>query len=314
MTFTANEAYQLCYWLDTAPTLPPTAPPSGWSFHFVPAELNNNYAVILQNNADAHQFAVVIQGTHDKAQILDDLAIDSPVDFKSSMRDPIIAGARIANGADAAFANVLGLHLVGSLTTLEEILTSIPWEHSSVLITGHSLGGTIASLLAPWLAASMKKETPLKKPLPSNIQAVTFAAFAAGNQPFADYLSDSAQYQANINVNDIVPYVWATTGPYRASHIHTMFDKVHLPMPEDMKVLLKCRLAKIPQNFNYIQTSNPTTFAGTLTAAPSFSDCNQKDVKNLQWAWEVSLQHNYAYCVQYIGNGCQQPDAKCPKS
>lgn len=312
MTFSANAAYSLCYWLDTATSFPPsTTPPSGWSLTFAPQFQNQNYAVILQNDSDETQLAVVILGTHDLAQIAEDFGIGSPGPFVNASNQQIISGAQIANGASSALSNVLQLE-DNNGQTFESVLSSYDWSTYSVLITGHSLGGTIASLLAPWLASLILDQAPLTQPLPSQIQAVTFAAFAAGNQEFASYLNSSSQYQANVNVNDIVPYVWAATGDYSVNHIYTTFPSPGPAIPEATKVGLKAKVATIPKGFQYIQTNEPNTFTGTILQAPSFSQC--KNPASLQWEWEVSVQHNYAYCVNYIGSGCSLPSSDCPKS
>jgi hypothetical protein len=151
--------------------------------------------------------------------------------------------------------------------------SGIDWSNYSVLITGHSLGGTIASLMAPWLASLILDQTPRTDPLPSQILAVTFAAFAAGKQQFADYLNNSSQYQPNINVNDIEPHVWATSGAYSVDYIYGTFPLPGPPIPDYIKVGLGVKVATIPKNFTYVQTNEPNTFAGTILPAPRFSQC-----------------------------------------
>jgi hypothetical protein len=253
-------------------------------------------------------------GTHDAIQMIQDTDISKPAAFANSAGVTIITGAEVANGATAAFNQVLNLK-PASQQTLEAYLTSQDWSTASVLITGHSLGGTVASMLAPWLASVMA-QAPLTNPLPSNLQAVTFAAFAAGNVEFADYLSNSPQYQPNINTNDIVPYVWATQGPYPVGNIFTTFASPGTAMPATLQAKLLKKAGTIPVGFNYIQTTEPSTFTGAIVAPPSFSDCNlsAEKVQEAQWNWEVSVQHNYAYCVQYIQSGCTLPSSDCPKS
>jgi Lipase (class 3) len=314
MTFSAQDAYSLCNWLDTAPSLPPPTDPSGWHSIFVPKFNNGNYAVVLENLADTHQLAIVIQGTKDAWQMLNDFDINHPASFVNSKGVAIIPGAMIANGATTALNNVLNL-ADGGGQTLEQSLSGMNWSNYSVLITGHSLGGTITSVMAPWLASLILKQAPLTQPLPSQIQAVTFAAFAAGNQQFASYLDSSSQYQPNVNVNDIVPYVWATSGTYSVDHIYTTFPSPGPAIPESIKVGLGTKVATIPKGFNYVQTNEPSTFVGVVVQAPPFSQCPTKEQPTLQWEWEVSLQHNYAYCMNYIGSGCSQPNStKCLSS
>jgi len=291
---------------------------------FTPTFGGQNYAVVLQNNSDSNQLAIVIWGTHDKSQIIEDIKIDSPLDFAIN-NNPIIDGAQIANGASDAFQNVLELSQNGQ--TLFNFLTNITWTnpsiHStkpSVLITGHSLGGTIASIMAPWLATFILRETSLMPPLPSNLQVVTFAAFAAGNSQFAGYLDQSPQYQANINLNDVVPQVWATNGLYQVNNVYGMYNSSQYnppgpAIPTKFQSMLKAKMSEFEKKnpgFQYVQTSNPKTFSGAIQPPPSFSTC--KNPQDSQWEWEVAVQHNYAYCVQFIQQGCTLPSGDCPES
>jgi hypothetical protein len=317
MAFTANQAYELCDWLDTQPSLPPKSAPAGWNLAFVPTFHDKNYAVVLQSASDSKQLAAVIMGTHDATQLIQDTDIGKPGPFVNSAGGAIIAGAEVANGADAAFNQVLNLKHVLKKETFGDYLGSMAGSQGmKVLITGHSLGGTVASLLAPWLASMILNQSPLKSPLPPAIQAVTFAAFAAGNQAFAGYLNTSSQYQPNINVNDIVPYVWATAGPYPVGSILKTFASPGPPIPASTQKQLKDKVATIPSGFSYVQTNEPSTFTGTILPAPSFSNCglSKEKLQEAQWNWEVNLQHNYAYCVQFLNSNCTQPSSDCPKS
>jgi triacylglycerol lipase len=314
MAISTNAAYSLCNWLDTAPTLPPATAPQGWQMIFVPKpkkEAYKNYAVILQSTANTEQLAIVIQGTKNGWEAIEDFSIDNPAPFVNSSGASIISGAEVANGGTDGLTHVLKLRDKDE-RTLEHVIKSINLSKSSLLITGHSLGGAITTLLAPWLASSLLDQAPLTQPLPANMQVITFAAFAAGNQQFATYLNGSSQYQPNINLNDIVPYVWANTGDYQVSYIYTTFQSPGPRIPGFLATYLEGKVASIPKGFNYIQTNEPNTFSGQILAAPAYSQCLQAERPTLQYKWEVSLQHNYAYCVNYIGSGCTKPDStKC---
>jgi hypothetical protein len=300
MLVSAKDAYRLCHWLNTATNLPPNGDPSGWKLIFKPKfsgdllHLNKDYAVILQNTSDQNLLAVVVLGTHDFFQqfLLEDLDIDNPVEFVNSFKTDFIENAKIASGAGQAFLNVLGLKETDDGSTFRDFLYARDWTTQSVLITGHSLGGTLASMLAPLLAAWILKEAPLQHPLPPNMQVFTFAPFAAGNQQFADYLDGSQQYQAHINLNDVVPNVWATTGDFQVNNIYNMYSKPGPAMPQDKKDELKSIVKKIPSGFNYIQTKNPKTFTYPIQPPNVPPD--------KQWDWEVGVQHVNAYDKQYL--------------
>jgi Lipase (class 3) len=288
--------------------VPTPTDPSGWHTILCPKFGNGNYAVILESLAGTSQLAIVIQGTKDAWQMVNDFDINQPGPFVNLSGAPMISEASIANGANTALTNVLNLEDGGGQSS-GSAKSGIDWSNYSVLITGHSLGGTIASLLAPWLAFLILDQTPRTDPLPSQILAVTFAAFAAGKQQFADYLNNSSQYQPNINVNDIEPHVWATRGAYSVDYIYGTFPSPGPPIPDYIKVGLGVKVASIPKNFNYVQTNKPNTFAGTILPAPPFSQCPAGQQPTLQWEWEVGLLPNYASGVNYSSSGCSEPNS-----
>lgn len=87
-----------------------------------------------------------------------------------------------------------------------------------VTITGHSLGGNLASVFAPWMQWYLNNDPSSKyygsnTPYP-NMQVFTFAAPAAGNVDFADYYN--TLFAGNsfrfYNTNDIIPMCPASIG------------------------------------------------------------------------------------------------------
>src|SRR5262249_37980147 len=145
-----------------------------------------------------------------------DFSIDQPAGFAA------ISGAEVANGATTGLSNVLSL-VDGGGQSMNQFLASIDWSEASLFVSGHSLGGTLASLMAPWAAVNLfQQQQPLGQ-LPASVQAITFAAFAAGNKAFADFLDAQSNYQANFNQNDAVPHVWARIGAYSVHNMYKLF-------------------------------------------------------------------------------------------
>ena len=74
-------------------------------------------------------------------------------------------------------------------------------ERPVPVVTGHSLGGCVATVLAPWLKTSLKRigvEAP--------VVPCTFAAPTAGNQAFTRYFADLFPYAPRYYNNlDVVP-------------------------------------------------------------------------------------------------------------
>ena len=281
-SITTNAAYALCLWVDGSGA---GSPPAPWKTVFYPVKTrdNPNFAVVLQNSENTQQYALVIQGTTNIWDAILDFKINDPVSF------PSISGAQIANGASQGMANVLGLK-DGAGQTMNQFLGSIDWSASSLFLGGHSLGGTLASLMAPWASVSLFGQKQPLAQLPPGIQAITFAPFAAGNQQFADFLNSQSNYQANFNENDAVPHVWATAGQYSVPNMYALFPAPGpSPMPQDMQKQVQDKLNGIPTGFSYVQTT------GISFAFPSEATSS--------WTAELSYQHNQAYDVQFGAGG-----------
>ncbi|HEX4275087.1 MAG TPA: hypothetical protein VHZ74_07015, partial [Bryobacteraceae bacterium] len=217
-----------------------------------------------------------------------DFHMDHIADFEE------ISEAQVAKGANHGLSNVLRLKDGDGQMLRKFLESSIREDGTSLLVAGHSLGGTIASLLAPWAAVHLLKEKKPLAQLPDTIQAVTFAAFAAGNQAFADFLSSQSNYQANFNENDAVPHVWATSGEYSVDNMYALFPAPGpSPMPGDLQKRVQDKINKIPSGFSYVQTT------GISFAFPSEATSS--------WLTELSYQHNNAYDVQFgAGDSARQ--------
>ena len=92
--------------------------------------------------------------------------------------------------------------------SLEIFLTAAP-EGTAILITGHSLGGCLASALAPCVANWVGSASALS--------VYTIAAPSPGNTEFADYYNALFTDQSGhstafrfFNSLDVVPNAWAS--------------------------------------------------------------------------------------------------------
>ncbi|MEV5123652.1 IPT/TIG domain-containing protein [Streptomyces decoyicus] len=172
------------------------------------SEANANMAYIAQST-NSNEFAVVARGTDaDWTDILEDLEVGTVVPFpESGSPKPIY----VSKGAMDAFKRVVNARSIASPSpnlTLAQALSAALESASSpeptVYLTGHSLGGCIASMLAPYLQAQTWPKQP-------KFAVMTYAAPTAGVQSFVDYFNSVPWVidERQNNAYDLVPHAWA---------------------------------------------------------------------------------------------------------
>jgi hypothetical protein len=136
-------------------------------------------------------------------QVWEDIDVADPQPMPWALRDP----ARIASGA------IDGLKVIQGLAdftqpvnqeTLTQFLTTFFAKPANanvkIVVTGHSLGGCLATVVAMWIRAQLLPNYP------GVVQPITFAAPTAGNSNFATYydqlFSQARRFQ---NTLDIIP-------------------------------------------------------------------------------------------------------------
>ena len=222
---------------------------------------------VLQNGS---QYALVIQGTHGTPDMLEDFACEFWLGFQP------VTGANVAIGAQAALFDVLMQTSSSKSNTkgadLGSYLQSISgfWSATNpLLITGHSLGGTLTALAACWIGFQILEQRSGNRflSLPASIQAASFAPFAAGNQALANCLNNSANYTPCLNQNDAIPHVWATDTSlnpvFNVDSLYTLFPSPGPnPMPSNsFKAAIQNEVALMQKNgVSYVQTTGDYSY------------------------------------------------------
>jgi hypothetical protein len=158
--------------------------------------------------------AVAVRGTDWSFWLnwLENFASLLPLVPFTSVVPPVPSGnPQIAAGTNVGLQLLLGTEastLDGNQVDLTTFLRGAG-DQAEIFVTGHSLGGCLASVLAPSLAQQLGTA--------KNFKVYTFAAPSAGNQDFASYynrlFTDAAAASTAYRVFndlDIVPESWAT--------------------------------------------------------------------------------------------------------
>lgn len=281
--------------------------PTGWGPcpQWGESVANQGIYAIVAENPSIGQLAIAIQGTQNIWDLIKDFKVVPQPAF------PPIAGAAIAQGSQDGLTKLVAMQNTGG-QTLQEFLNSLP-QGTCLLVTGHSLGGNLASVLAPWIAANIPAFNPnLSGPLsalPANLNTITFATPTAGNAAFANFLANQTNCQAFFNQNDAIPYAWATTCPWAISHINCLFPAPGpSPAPQIVQKIIQDKVKQM-QDSHVSYTQTP---AQTFTFTPAAPPTGAKDPwggELGQWGWELAYEHNYAYCVTFLGPhaGCKLP-------
>jgi hypothetical protein len=123
------------------------------------SEANANMAYLARSTDGSNEFAVVARGTDaDPTDILEDLDVGTVVPFPESGSPKPIA---VSKGAKDAFTRVVNARSIASpspnATLAQALFAALKAAPSApqptVYLTGHSLGGCIATMLAPYLQA-----------------------------------------------------------------------------------------------------------------------------------------------------------------
>lgn len=258
-----------------------------WGPALDPDEANLVYVAAYYDGGLPVAAAVVIRGTDITDDPWGDLweaFEDLDVAFQYPLPWATWSPARVAGGTLDALTTIQSLLSGGS--TLLEFLASFlgsPANQKPVLaVTGHSLGGCLASVAAPWLKSALALRGVSVPIVPT-----TFAAPTAGNAAFAAYLGQTFQYAPRYyNSLDMVPYGWSNL-----PGVQSLYDEYGLTTPllvqaavDTMEGLMDAGGA------SYAQPAD----AGTLTGTFCFQ---------LSWYQQVSTQHDHRNYIALLGGG-----------
>jgi hypothetical protein len=247
-------------------TPPPASPPGAteyatqgqWALVWGPAQNSDNSTqMYVAYNSGAPAYAVAIRGTQftwsigGLAQIYMDLEVCETVTWSY----PATPGAMIAKGTDDGLNDLLNMTDPKTGESLLKYLTSNV-STTPLFVTGHSLGGCLASVMALYLNYALSQAAVSPTVIPC-----TFAGPTAGNQAFVNLFGGLPQFSRYYNTLDAIPKAWDSLLGIADLYTPTV------PCPFVYQLILEglnARMTKDVGSDFYVQPGQPYPLPGTI--------------------------------------------------
>jgi hypothetical protein len=212
-------------------------------------------------------------------QIWEDLDVTSQVNFPWANNNNVL----VAQGSLDGLTLIQNLNSGGqSLQNYLSTFLTDPANNQPVLIvTGHSLGGCLTTVVAPWLQSVVNEPGTFIPIVPA-----TFAAPTAGNAAFAQYYDSCFSYAMRYyNSLDVVPLACANL-----SGMETIYGPCNLTIPDAAYIALL--------GFEELMLLAEVSYAQPFTNnAPLTGQCNTTS----DWYDELFYQHHTTTYMSLLG-------------
>lgn len=275
----------------------------GWSLLWEGAEINGNHALIA---GKAGSYALAIRGSllnfswaAFQNWVYQDLHVTAQEKWPFT-RDSV--NARVSAGAYSGWQNLRAMTGKSDGRKLVQVLDSLLDLQNRLLITGHSLGGNLATVFGVWYTHYRQASGHTT----DQVQLITFAAPAAGNRDFAAAVDQ--QFPDGIRVEnqfDIVPKFPTASGfqtlgrlftdSLNASDIRVGYKNMETPLSGVFAGIgTVFNLLEMTSSFSpYIQPGG----AGKQITMPLSGNKTGNSLPD--WLNEAAFQHSIAQYCRY---------------
>jgi Lipase (class 3) len=191
-----------------ATTNPSNATNGDWALVWGPAvtAIDEGNLMFVTYNKATNQYAIAVRGTYPYfgLALLVDIYEDLDVSHPRPWQYPTVPGALVAGGTIDGLDDLIRFTSNG-IAFHNFVDSQIAPSGAEIFVTGHSLGGALATVLAPWLVHRLSQSNAKNAVMP-----YTYAGPSAGNAIFASFYTElfKSSYRY-YNTIDIVPKAWA---------------------------------------------------------------------------------------------------------
>ncbi|MGR6035593.1 MAG: lipase family protein [Candidatus Nitrosoglobus sp.] len=252
------------------------------------AKYRDNTVYVVQSLEDKSQYVIAISGTNPYEitdWIFEDFLVAQTHPWQYGACSPV--GARISSSAALSLAILQNLKpcqgIPGANLRLIDFLNSAT-NASSITVTGHSLGGEMASTAVLWLADTQGECWDRQNN--AKLYAYCYAGATAGNSSWASYFHQQLGDRAHRiwNSLDVVPHAWQISSLKQIPDLY----KPWIDPPFWAKPLLDIVIASVAAE-DYTQIA---------AIAGDYQPLNGKVNTTPEWATftsQVAYQHVNAY-------------------
>ena len=277
-----------------------------WSLVWGPAVSNDYNRLFVVKSQSTGRYAVAVRGSETGLSwdTMYNWAYDLDVFTQTTWTLFGNQSAMIASGAYTQVTHLLTMTWNG--TSLAACLAQLP-KGQTLLLTGHSLGANLASVLASW--ASNKRGPAADQPDPAT-QVYTFACPSPGNTAFAT--AYNARFPSSWrywNSADVVPMAWADL----LGQI-TIYEPININCPWAVEIrAVEAILAgsELYYGSEYDQTNvDGTELPGQALSLPLLSPSIAYQLST--WDLEAAYQHGSNVYLGLLGAPPVNPPTSMP--